>query len=664
MMVDWKRFDKEYEFMRNELSRQGIQGPDEWLLKIMAFITGGQSCPDSIARQAVVTPSEESFLDHECGLPSYEPQMGTVTAVTLQDWAEQFRNKEFLLGEIYERTAMGRRAQGRYYTPAKIIDFIMSWTVEECAVTLNPYVRVLDPACGCGNFLVKAYDVLRQKFWDARPILQTRYPEIDWSDDGIHRHIIRYNLWGADIDGTAAKIAALSLLLKRPEASRDLIPNIRQCDSLRRPDENSGSSDKTFWAAAYDYVVGNPPYLSFGLRGGQALDPGYGKYLRQAFVACAEYKISYYALFMQRGIELLKPGGRLGFIVPDSFLLGRYFSKLRRYLLDYTAVKAIVHIAAPVFRQAALGFSVIGIFEKELDGRKRIRNAVKVYSVKDYADLPLAKSCCQYEQDYFNRQVHCRFRLFFDLTAKRLVDKLDSGVYLGKFAVGHTGIRARTRQKDIVAQTRLGETWQPGLISGSQVNRYCLKYQGHWLNIDPRLLYKGGWQAEVVRQRKILVRQTGYNIIACIDEQGYYHLNNIHSFVLKNNEVSLEYLLLLLNSRLMSFYYHATTLEFGRPMAQTDIETLERLPVRFTPEAVREANGLVKKMTDCLQRIEQGDRMASREQERLAARMDELVYQIYGLTTEEIKYVEDYERALFLSRRKRRDRNSSPNSTM
>ncbi|SDF08198.1 TaqI-like C-terminal specificity domain-containing protein [Sporolituus thermophilus DSM 23256] len=658
-MVDWKRFDKEYEFVKNELSRQGVQSTDEWLLKVMAFITGGQSGPDGTWRQALVIPSEERFLGHEGGQPNYEPQLG---AATLQDWVKQVRSKEFFLGEIYERTAIGRRARGRYYTPAKIIDFIMAWTVEACVITQNPYVRVLDPACGCGNFLVKAYDVLRRKFCDARPILQIKYPEVDWSDDGIHRHIIRYNLWGADIDGTAAKIAALSLLLKRPGASRDLAPNIRQCDSLRRPDDNSSSSDKIFWAAAYDYVVGNPPYLSFGLRGGQVLDPEYGKYLRQAFTACAEYKISYYALFMQRGIELLKPGGRLGFIVPDSFLLGRYFSKLRRYLLDNTAVKAIVHIAAPVFHQAALGFSAIGIFEKEQDQRKRDANTVKIYSVKDFAELPLVKTCCQYEQDYFNRQVFCRFRLFFDLAAKKLVDKLDRGIYLGKFAVGHTGIRALVRQKDIVAQTRLGETWRPGLISGSQVIRFGLKYKGHWLNIDPRLLYKGGWREEVVRQRKILVRQTGYNIIACIDEQGYYHLNNIHSFVLKNNEVSLEYLLMLLNSRLMSFYYHVTTLEFGRPMAQTDIETLERLPVRFTPEAIREANGLVRKMTDCLQRSEQGDGMAGREQERLAARMDELVYQIYGLTAEEINCVEDYEQALFLSRHKRQGKKGSPNS--
>jgi adenine-specific DNA-methyltransferase len=561
-----------------------------------------------------------------------------------------------LLGEIHEKLAVGRRARGVFYTAPEVIDFIGAHTVEHADVAANPYIKVLDPACGCGNFLLRVYDVFWRKFCESREILAARYPETDWSDAGIHRHIITYNLWGADIDAVAVDITAAGLLLKRPQDSAGLRPNLLVCDSLRPYPGGEASVDRAFWSACYDFVVGNPPYLSFGLRGAARLDPDYEGYLRQAFSASAEYKLSYYVLFMERGIEMLTEGGKLGFIVPDSFLLGRYYSKIRRYILEHTAIEVLAHIASPVFKQAAVGMSAVCVLTKRSEPSARTASSVTVYQSEGKGTLRKDEGSSHYSQSYFATLPYNRFRIFADLTVKNLIDKIDkSSAKVENFSSGHTGIRSLTKQNSVVADSPLGDTWRRGLISGGQIQRYGLEYREHWLNIDPGLLYKGGWDPAVVEQRKILIRQTGYTLTACIDDNGYYHLNNIHAFVLKKTSaINLDYLLLLLNSRLMSFYYHAVSMEYGRAMAQTDIDTLELLPVSVKAEANIQAPELVGIMQSLIKRQMAGEAALSDKIAALDSLLNQLVYQIYGLTDAEVACIERYEAKLSVRSRQSR----------
>jgi hypothetical protein len=109
-----------------------------------------------------------------------------------------------------------------------------------------------------------------------------------------------------------------------------------------------------------------------------------------------------------------------------------------------------------------------------------------------------------------------------------------------------------------------------------------LRYSGHFLNIDSKLLWSGGFDPIVVKNTKLLLRQTGDSLVATLDDEGFYHLNNMHAISPKEpfQAYDLKYLLALLNSRLMNNYYHLISLEFGRAMAQTDIETLELLPIK------------------------------------------------------------------------------------
>ncbi len=649
--MNWKHFLAECQELKTWLGAQGCEAERGLLAALVAVLRGGLT-PDAVAAQATGAVSLSAAVQQ--APTGSVPEVPDSIHAIIARWLCTLPRNAWLLGELYEKLALGRRAQGLFYTAPQVVDLILAATADKTDIAATPHVKILDPACGCGNFLLRAYDLLHGKYVAARDVLAARFPGQDWSDDGIHRHIITYNLWGADIDALAAETAAAGLLLKRPAASADLRPNILVCDSLRRP-EQGGGDDRAFWSARYDYVVGNPPYLSFGLRGAQRLDRDYEAYLRTAFSASAEYKLSYYVLFLERGIEMLTEGGRLGFILPDSFLLGRYYSKIRRYIMDHTAIEMMVHIALPVFKNAAVGMSAICILRRESDPAARSRQMIAVRHVGNKDDLETGAAGCSYAQEYFATLPYQRFRMFADLTVKKLIDKIDnSNGHLADFSSGHTGVRSLSKQSDIIATACEGPTWRRGLVSGGQVERYGLSYEGHWLNIDPARIYKGGWDPAVVGRRKILIRQTGYTLTACIDDNGYYHLNNLHSFIPTTDAVTLDYLLMLINSRLLSFYYHVVTMEYGRSMAQTDIDTLELLPVKVHPEANARAPELVRIMISLIRRRREGDSGASARIAAMEDLFNQMVYRVYDLTPAEVSLVEEYEARLAGRRSRRR----------
>ena len=331
----------------------------------------------------------------------------------------------------------------------------------------------------------------------------------------------------------------------------------------------------------FDCVVGNPPYVSFGLRGAERMPEGYFQFYNEMFPYSAEYKISLYAMFMNEGIKLLNSKGKHSFIVPDSFLLGRYFSKIRRYILDNCQINTLLYIESKVFLEGTVGISVIYTLTREPLKEVRVNtnmSILKAVDIKNFAEKNFIKT--SYPQNYFEQTKYNRFRLFFDEFSFKLVQTIESkGEHLLKYLGGHTGVRSLSAQSNIVSKKKLGITWRKGLISGAQIERYHVKYEGHFININPKLICKGGWDKNVVENPKILIRQTSDSIIAALDINKYYHLNSLHSFSPISQDLDLKFLLSLLNSSLLNHYYHLITLELGRTMAQTDIETLEQLPI-------------------------------------------------------------------------------------
>ncbi|CQR72822.1 Type IIS restriction enzyme Eco57I [Sporomusa ovata DSM 2662] len=554
-------------------------------------------------------------------------------------------------------TRNARKAGGVFYTPVHIVKYILACTLAHHDIVANPVPQVLDPACGSGNFLVAAYDLLLAKFAENLPVLQARYAKqryliqtamteyyLDgrsyWRSENLHYHIVHYCLYGADMDEAAVNQAQMRLAEKQAAVSLDSDSmNLVSCDSLIKWEDKlievDGYTDNDrlrlgdFWTRRYDYVIGNPPYISFGLNRVGKVTAGQAQYLRMNYPHSAQYKLSYYALFLERGILALKPGGYLGYITPDSYLLGRYYSKIREFILDNCRVQELALVSSKVFGGVVVGIPAITILQKESSEEAKSTAVVTVRKI----DEEIVPTSYQYPQAYFSEQAYKRFRLFFLARDKAIVDKLDQApCRFGDITKIRTGMRSLTVQADIKSKRRQGDTWHPGLVSSAQVLPFGISYQGDWLDVNPDKLNKGGWDRAVMAGPKIFLRQTGDSLIAAVDKSGYYHLNNIHSLVVDKGELSLEYLVAILNSRLMNFYYQTVTLEKGRSMAQVDIEMVEKLPLIIDKQRAGSLAQLARQLA--------GQGGCGIEDNGIYNELNKVVYEIYGLSVSDSLYIE------------------------
>jgi type I restriction-modification system DNA methylase subunit len=126
-----------------------------------------------------------------------------------------------ILGRAYEQhISRGERKQlGQFYTPDFVIDYILD------RVGISPEKKILDPACGSGGFLMKAYDRLRKQ-----------YREQGWAEEVIHQQIVKSNLYGIDINPFATQLTVMNLLLKDLDHPTGNI-NVVEGDTLEKLEE-------------------------------------------------------------------------------------------------------------------------------------------------------------------------------------------------------------------------------------------------------------------------------------------------------------------------------------------------------------------------------------------------------------------------------------------
>jgi adenine-specific DNA-methyltransferase len=554
-----------------------------------------------------------------------------------------------ILGRAYEQhiSREERKQLGQFYTPDFVIDYILD------RVNILPDKTILDPACGSGGFLIRAYDRLRK-----------HYADEGWKDSLIHEQILKTNLFGIDINPFATQLTVMNLLLKDLNHPIGEI-NVVEGDTLEKLEKKFDlkiyevqhplsyitKADKKLTYALllqhrpFDIIIGNPPYISFGTRGtlgAKEINKGYFKFLRKNYPNSAEYKLSIYSIFLDRGIELLADSGKLGFIIPDSFLLGKYYSKIRRRILDSCAIKEISIFQKDFWGQGIVGLPVIIILQKEKGKEKRLKNLVKVrqctfdketneYSFKTYS----------YNQEYFENTTLNRFRLIFSKPEMDFVEHIEhDSKSLIDFVTIHTGIRPKHDRKAAINSSKLSNKWQRGLVSSSEVGRYVLHYAGNFLNIDPSILWSGGWNPVIVHAPKILLRRTGDSLVACYDDQSFYHLDNIHSIVSKGSVEQLKFILAIINSKLMNHYYKLISLESGRVMAQLDIETIEQLPIKqATKEQQSEIVNLVNEMLALNKKRSAANKdedltFIKAELAKVDSEIDQKIYQLYGVNTQ------------------------------
>jgi len=210
-------------------------------------------------------------------------------------------------------------------------------------------LRIVDPACGSGVFLIMAFDFLKAELGR----VNDKIADLQGKDQHIQdlidpdSEILTNNLFGVDVNSESIEIAKLSLWIKtarRGKVLDSLSGNLRVGDSLIE-DSNFAYLDHAFtWETAYpgvfaeggfDVVLGNPPYVR--MEHLKALKP----YLEKRYEVVSD-RADLYCYFFERGLRLLKPGGRLGFISSNTFFKTGSGKPLRGYLLREATIEGVV----------------------------------------------------------------------------------------------------------------------------------------------------------------------------------------------------------------------------------------------------------------------------------------------------------------------------------
>jgi len=307
----------------------------------------------------------------------YEQYLGYVPELIKKE-VKEAQQRLFPAEPYMELTAKRekRKGEGIYYTPPWVVDYIVKQTVgrfiEEHSYNDILNIRVLDPACGSGSFLTRAYEELLS--YHARQ--QGKSPaELDQSE---RTRILLRNVYGVDLDQQAVEIARLSLLLCSLSGQETLPPladNIRRGNSLiSGTDEELRRYFGEMWEekhrfnweeefrdimkdGGFDVVIGNPPYVGFhGFKEDK-------DYFRNVYEAC-QGRFDLYLPFIERGIKLLKEDGLLGFICPTNFTKRQHGETLRKFLKRNCKILQIVDFQDQQVFEQALNYTGIFIFER------------------------------------------------------------------------------------------------------------------------------------------------------------------------------------------------------------------------------------------------------------------------------------------------------------
>ncbi|MBP1449469.1 MAG: N-6 DNA methylase, partial [Thermoproteus sp.] len=249
-----------------------------------------------------------------------------------------------IIGQIYDELIdpKERHALGQFYTPPLIARLITNWAIR------SPNDKVLDPGCGSGTFISKAYSRLAE--------LKTGKKQRYTSPD-VHAKILD-QIYGIDINAFAVQLASMHLAIKNPYSPSTNINIVNRDFFEITPEELVPSSYKVITPKGekrremafrdFDAVIGNPPYTRWtemSVKTRNAIKAMIGNLLERYNLmpnVGAGMEPQIYVYWIMHSTKFLKEGGRLGMIISNAWLSTDYGIRFGNFLLDRYRITALI----------------------------------------------------------------------------------------------------------------------------------------------------------------------------------------------------------------------------------------------------------------------------------------------------------------------------------
>lgn len=609
---------------------------------------------------------------------------------------------ERFLGKVIEATPKRarlvekpevRKAGGVYYTPEYVVRYIVEATLRPLIEGKTPAqiagMRFIDIACGSGSFLLGAYDYLlryhRQWFNDNKQRLKpVDYVEHD--DGTLHlslktkRIILINNIFGVDVDAQAVEVAQLSLYLKlleeeTPASARNyqlelheavlpsLSANVVCGNSLVGTDVLSGDllgdDVERRWNAmdfadrfptilkggGFDAVIGNPPYVR-----PHNLSAELKEYLWSHYKTFT-HKSDIYCCFMEQSERLLRQGGRLGYIVSHGWLRLNSFQELRKLVLERFRIEEVVELPYKVFADAQVETG-IAILQKESRASQRNRE-LRVMEGAPSGKEAYFSEVRKISQSAFSSTFQNVFDLSMSPQTELVKNKMRGGPTIGSVFDICFGLKSGDDSKFLHFEKGRHKEDKP-LLRGENVKRYGYEFRGEYVWYVPKRMREHRSTArpgEAARfeQPKVLVKDTSTDFSGTYDSESFY-VKDVLIVVSKPGTappVDLRFLTALINSRALHFYYRTTF-----KTLHVQVEELGSLPLPNFVKWSRDeqaAHDRIVELVDQMLEIQKKRATAvtdkdltyyEKRSEDTDRRIDQLVYDIYGLTSEDVNVIE------------------------
>lgn len=621
---------------------------------------------------------------------------------------EQFLGKQITLSKsgraTIEEKPEVRKAGGVYYTPQYIVDYIVKNTIGKLIDNKTPKevskIKITDPACGSGSFLIGAYQFLLD--WHKDYYMQNGKVSKGNKDNPLtptgelttaeKKRILLNNIYGVDLDSNAVEVTKLSLLLKCMEGETKetieaqtklfhdrILPtldnNIKSGNSLIDLDYYDNELDfgeerkvkpfswqkafpEVFKQGGFDCVIGNPPWVD--LKGHPA---ELVKYYFKKFYS-TENRINLYSIFVEKSLDILSDKGIFGFIIPNSLLYQSSYEKMRKIILKDWNIDSIVRLPDNIFHGVKAETIIITISKTTskttclLYDRSDTINRIEKGTAKE---SKIANS-----KDWGNNEFSA-FDIFSNDQEKILLKKIETdktelselcdftlGITPYDKYKGHTP--KQITERVFHSTTKKDKTFKP-LLEGADVKRYSVEWG------QKEFISYGDWLGAPRQQRfftnpRILVRQivsgNPLRIYAGYTEEELYNVQSVFNIVAKENvNIDLKYLLAIINSNLMNFYHGHKYLDLSKNLFQKIlIQNCKKFPIKtINPKNKNE----VKQQAEIIKLVEQlltfnrelkiatlADR-AEQLKHRISFtedKINQIICDLYELTDEEIRLLE------------------------
>tara|TARA_R110002124_G_scaffold97014_1_gene241775 strand:+ start:1952 stop:5731 length:3780 start_codon:yes stop_codon:yes gene_type:complete len=377
----------------------------------------------------------------------------------------------------------------------------------------------------------------------------------------------------------------------------------------------------------FDVVIGNPPYKMIQPHNTPEKEI---EVMRRNY-PIADFKIDLFHLFFQLSAKLISEKRRINFIAPSSLLNNVYANNLRRFLINRLKLERVMVTEEQVFEDADVHTAIYFLT------KKREENYLIELSTTQNDIISKNEGFGIIDNQTFNSLKGNVWNLKINEGNKSIIKKMsnESNIkYLSDIGRINRGLISGDRSK-YFSEIKETEKHRP-ILAGSDILRYSYKSPSEFILFERPKGAGGSWDEEMhLAPHKICIRQIGKEPTACFLDEPFAVTGNIFT-VMMENQFKEKITLGIINSKLIKYYWSTMFYDYKKTFPQVAIFSLNQIPIiDFQINSVNFLNTLVNQILALKKENPEADTS------KLESEIDHLVYELYGLTEEEIAIVEE-----------------------